>query len=104
MQNIFSGTCTVFADSLHKAINKRLTVPTKTRWNSFYDSLVVLNKVLEEKKDQLQMCMNQQKNLTMFVQKDIDFMSEYATVNKLKVGRYRVIVTAFYSFQLMLLL
>ena len=75
----------MFADSLYEAINRRLTVPTKTRWSSFYDSLVVLNKVLEEKKDQLQMCMNQQRNLTMFVQKDIDFMSEYAKVNKLNV-------------------
>lgn len=83
MQNNFSEICSVFADSLYKAINRRLTVPTKTRWNSLYDSLVVLNKVLEERKDQLQICMNQQRNLTMFVQKDIDFMSEYATVNKL---------------------
>ncbi|KAK8382392.1 hypothetical protein O3P69_015373 [Scylla paramamosain] len=74
------GTSTVFADSLYKAINRRLTVPTKTSWNSLYDSLVVLNKVLEEKKDQLHKCMNQERNLTMFVQKDIDFMSEYVKV------------------------
>lgn len=74
------GRSTVFADRLYKAINRRLTVPTKTRWSSLYDSLVVLNKVLEEKKDQLHRCMNQQRNLTVFVQNDIDFMSEYSMV------------------------
>lgn len=87
----------MFADRLYKAINRRLTVPTKTRWNSLYDSLVVLNKVLEEKKDQLHRCMNQQRNLTVFVQNDIDFMSEYSKVNKLNISwalsRY---FTAFY--------
>lgn len=74
------GTSTVFADSLYKAINRLLTVPTKTGWNSLYDSLVVLNKVLADKKEQLLRCMNQQRNLTVFVQKDIDFMLEYAKV------------------------
>ncbi|KAF2365032.1 Zinc finger BED-type [Trinorchestia longiramus] len=73
-------TSTVFAETLFKAINRRLTVPSKTRWNSLYDSLVVLNKVLEEKKDQLHWCMNQQKNMPVFVQEDIDFMSEYVKV------------------------
>lgn len=76
----------MFADSLYKAINRQLIVPTDTRWNSLYDSLVVLNKVLEENKDQLHRCMNQQWNLKAFVQKDIDFMSEYAKVNKLSIN------------------
>ncbi|KAF2353120.1 Ribonuclease H-like domain [Trinorchestia longiramus] len=73
-------TSTVFADTLYKAINRRLTVPTKTRWNSLYDSLVVLNQVLEEKKDLLYRCMNHQEDVTVFLQQDIDFMSEYAKV------------------------
>lgn len=81
MQNFLPGTSTVFMDSLYKAINRRLTVPTTTRWNSLYDSLVVLNKVLADKKEQLLRCMSQQRNLTVFVQKDIDFMLEYAKVN-----------------------
>lgn len=71
----------MFADSPNKAINRWLTVPTKTRWNSLYDSLVVLNKVLADRKEQLLRCMSQQRNLTLFVQKDIDFMLEYAKVN-----------------------
>lgn len=81
MQNFLPGTSTVFADILYKAIDRRLTVPTTTTWNSLYDSLVVLNKVLADKKEQLLRCMNQQRNLTVFVQKDIDFMLEYAKVN-----------------------
>ena len=77
----FSGTSTVFADNLQTTLKKRLAVPTNTRWNSLYDSFLVLNKVLEEQKDQLHKCMNQQRNLTVFVQSDIDVMAEYTTVN-----------------------
>ncbi|MPC12629.1 hypothetical protein E2C01_005334 [Portunus trituberculatus] len=68
------GASTVFADSLCKAINIQLIVPTNIRWYSFYDSLVILNKVLEENKDQLLRFMNQQWKLTAFSQKDIDFL------------------------------
>lgn len=81
MQNFLPGTSSVFVDSLHKATNRRLTVPTTPSWSSLYDSLVVLNKVLEDKKEPLLRCMSQQMNLIVFAQKDIDFMSEYAEVN-----------------------
>jgi hypothetical protein len=42
---------------------------------------LVLNKVLEEQKGQLHRCMNQQRNVTVFVQADIDLMAEYTKVN-----------------------
>ena len=42
--------------SLLTTLKKRLAVPTNTRWNSLYDSLLVLNKVLEELKDQMHRC------------------------------------------------
>ncbi|XP_045122606.1 uncharacterized protein LOC123511056 [Portunus trituberculatus] len=79
-QALWNKASTVFADSLCKAINIQLIVPTNTRWYSFYDSLVILNKVLEENKDQLLRFMNQQWKLTAFSQKDIDFLSEYVKV------------------------
>ena len=78
---IFSGTSTVFADKLQTTLKKRPAVPTNTRLDSLYDSLLVLNKVLEEQKDKLHKCMNQQRNLTVFVQANIDVMAEYTTVN-----------------------
>ena len=77
----FSGTSTVFADNLQTTLKKLLAVPTNTGWNSLYDCLLVLNKVLEEQKEQLHKCMNQQRNLTVFVQPDIDVMAEYTAVN-----------------------
>lgn len=72
---------TVFADSLYKAIKRRLPVPTKTRWNSLFDSLLALLQVFEELREQLQKCMSQQRNLPVFLQADIDIMSEYVKVN-----------------------
>lgn len=86
----------MFADSLYRAINRRLTVPTQKKWNSLYESLVVLNKVLKEKKEELTRCMIQQRNLPVFVQTDIDIMSEYAKVNELQINK--TLLRCFISF------
>ena len=70
---------TVTADALYKELNKRLIVPNDTRWNSLFDAIVCLNKVLEEHKDGLRRVMIQQ-GLTTFHDQDIHFFTEYIQV------------------------
>lgn len=81
----------------------RLTVLTKPRCKTLFDSPVVITKVLEEKKNQLHRCMNNQSNLTVFDQTDIDIMSECGKVNKLIIswGLSRYFIVFYFSLMLL---
>jgi hypothetical protein len=41
---------TQFADIIEEEFERRLVVPNATRWNSVYDSIMVLNTLLEKKR------------------------------------------------------
>ncbi|VDK47616.1 unnamed protein product [Anisakis simplex] len=70
---------TITANALHKELGVRLIVPSDTRWNSFYDAIVCLNKVVETKRANLRRAMIQQ-GLTAFSEEDYEFWTEYAHV------------------------
>ncbi|KAM4724785.1 uncharacterized protein FYW61_013082 [Anableps anableps] len=70
---------TVAADGIFDVLKRRLVVPNNTRWNSTYDSVVVLNSLLEKNRDAVQRVMTQQK-LQTFTDSDVGFLSEYAQV------------------------
>jgi hypothetical protein len=42
---------TVNADVIFEELKRRLVVPNATRWNSIYDSIVVLNKIISDEKN-----------------------------------------------------
>ncbi|CAI9714701.1 Hypothetical predicted protein [Octopus vulgaris] len=54
-------------------------VPNSTRWKSTYDSVVVLNNLLERKSRAVHRVMSQQK-LPSFTDSDVGFLIEYAQV------------------------
>ncbi|XP_042229523.1 uncharacterized protein LOC121871369 [Homarus americanus] len=70
---------TVAADSILDALKRRLVVPNITRWKSTYDSVVVLNNLLEKKRGAIHRVMTQLK-LQTFTDSEVDFLTEYAQV------------------------
>ena len=70
---------TVAADSIHAEVGRRLVVPNTTRWNSTYDSVVVLNTILDIKRPALHRVMTQLK-VNSFNDQDADLLKEYAEV------------------------
>uniref|UniRef100_A0A3B5MQN8 BED-type domain-containing protein n=1 Tax=Xiphophorus couchianus TaxID=32473 RepID=A0A3B5MQN8_9TELE len=70
---------TVAAACIFDALKRRLAVPTGTRWNSTYDSVVVLNSLLERNRDAVNRVMTQLK-LQTFTDSDVGFLSEYGQV------------------------
>uniref|UniRef100_M3ZI76 BED-type domain-containing protein n=1 Tax=Xiphophorus maculatus TaxID=8083 RepID=M3ZI76_XIPMA len=70
---------TVAAACIFDALKRRLAVPTGTRWNSTYDSVVVLNSLLEKNRDAVNRVMTQLK-LQTFTDSDVGFLSEYGQV------------------------
>ncbi|XP_043994868.1 uncharacterized protein LOC122843844 isoform X1 [Gambusia affinis] len=70
---------TVAAACIFDALKRRLAVPTGTRWNSTYDSVVVLNSLLEKNRDAVSRVMTQLK-LQNFTDSDVGFLSEYGQV------------------------
>ena len=70
---------TVAADSIYAEVGRRLVVPNTTRWNSTYDSVVVLNTILETKRPALHRVMTQLK-VNSFNDQDANFLKEYVQV------------------------
>uniref|UniRef100_A0A672F8K3 HAT C-terminal dimerisation domain-containing protein n=1 Tax=Salarias fasciatus TaxID=181472 RepID=A0A672F8K3_SALFA len=70
---------TVPADYILDELKRRLVVPNNTRWNSTYDSAVVLNDLLQQKRGAVHRVMTQLK-LQSFPDSEIDFLKEYAQV------------------------
>ena len=67
---------TVAADAIYTELKKRLVVPNDTRWNSMFDAMVCLTKIIQEKRDGLRRVMVQQ-SIAAFTQQDIEVMEEY---------------------------
>jgi len=70
---------TVAADTIVDEFKRRLVVPNSTRWNSTYDSVVVLNKLLETDRGGVHRVMTHLK-LQSFTDADVGFLKEYAQV------------------------
>ncbi|XP_054881487.1 uncharacterized protein LOC129355892 isoform X3 [Poeciliopsis prolifica] len=70
---------TVAAACIFDALKRRLAVPTGTRWISTYDSVVVLNSLLEKNRDAVNRVTTQLK-LQPFTDSDVGFLSEYGQV------------------------
>ena len=72
---------TVAADKIYAEIGKRLKTPNTTRWNSTYDSVEVLNKILENtiEKSALYRAMTHLK-INSFNDSDIILLAEYMKV------------------------
>ena len=70
---------TVSADSILDELKRRLVVPNSTRWNSTYDSVVVINDLLQKKRGAFHRVMAQLK-LQTFTDFEVDFLKEYAQV------------------------
>ncbi|XP_007566495.1 uncharacterized protein LOC103147880 isoform X1 [Poecilia formosa] len=70
---------TVAAACIFEAFKRRLAVPDGTRWNSTYNSVVVLNGLLEKSRDAVNRVMTQLK-LQTFTSSDVGFLSEYVQV------------------------
>ncbi|CAI9734396.1 XP_042229523.1uncharacterized protein LOC121871369 [Octopus vulgaris] len=67
---------TVTTDSILDALKRRLVV---LRWNSTYDSVVVLNNLLEKNRENTHWVLRQLK-LQTFTDSDVGFLTEYAQV------------------------
>jgi hypothetical protein len=52
---------TVAADTIVDELKRRLVVPSSTRWNSMYDSVVGLNKLLDTDRGAVRRVMTQLK-------------------------------------------
>ncbi|XP_034018620.1 uncharacterized protein LOC117503486 [Thalassophryne amazonica] len=80
-QALWNQQCrsTVSADSILDGLNRRLVVPNDTRWNSTYDSVVVLNNLLQNKRGAVHRVMTQLK-LQNFTDSEVCFLKEYAQV------------------------
>ena len=72
---------TVAADKIYEEIQRRLLSPNATRWNSTYDSVVVLNSILEDKRPALHRVMTQLK-IKSFNDQDVGILKEYTKVIK----------------------
>lgn len=70
---------TVAADTIYAAIKRRLVVPNATRWNSVYDSVGILNTMLDTNRSSLQKAMRELK-IPVFTDQDIDIIKEYFKV------------------------
>ena len=69
------------AATIKKDISRKLTTPSVTRWNSLYDSLEVLNEVLNGNITKLNaICVAE--GIASFNQVDKDIISEYLQVMK----------------------
>lgn len=64
------------ADSILDDVKQRLVSLNNTRWNSTYDSAVVLNNLLEKIRRAVHRVMTEPK-LQDFTDSDIDFLVEY---------------------------
>jgi hypothetical protein len=73
------GRSTVAADTIVDELKRRLVVPNSTRWNSMYDSVVVLNKLLDTDRGAIHRVMTQLK-LQNFTDADVGFLKEYSHV------------------------
>ncbi|XP_036356246.1 uncharacterized protein LOC118762081 [Octopus sinensis] len=73
---------TVAANSIYAGVGRRLAVPNMTRWNSTYDSVVVINTILETKRLVLHTVIIQLK-FNSFNNQDVDLMKECAKVMSL---------------------
>jgi len=67
----------VAADTIVDELKRRLVVPNSTRWNSTYDSVVVLNKLLDTDRGAVHRVMTQLK-LQAFTNSDVLFLKEYS--------------------------
>jgi hypothetical protein len=67
------------ADSIQDELKRRLVVPNNTRWNSTYESIVVLNDLLHNKREAVHQVMTQLK-LQSFTDSEVSFLKEYAQV------------------------
>ncbi|XP_036354513.1 uncharacterized protein LOC118760985 [Octopus sinensis] len=67
----------VAADSILDVLKRRLVVSNGTRWNSTYDSVIVLNNLLERNRAAVHRVMTQLK-LQAFTNSDVKFLTEYA--------------------------
>ncbi|CAI9730779.1 XP_042229523.1uncharacterized protein LOC121871369 [Octopus vulgaris] len=67
----------VAADSILDALKRRLVVPNSTRWNSAYDTVVVLNNLLEKNRQTIHRVMTQLKLQTL-TDSDVGFLTENA--------------------------
>jgi hypothetical protein len=74
----------VAANQIRDAVGKKLKTPGATRWNSFYDSCVMLLDVLvnPDKKDALNMVINKQGLGTPFYDNDKDLLAQYCKIMK----------------------
>ncbi|CAI9715516.1 Hypothetical predicted protein [Octopus vulgaris] len=61
---------TVEADSILDALKRKLVVPNSTRWNSTYDSVIALNKLLEKNRGAVHRVVTQPK-LQTFTDSDV---------------------------------
>ena len=69
----------ISADLIEEEFKRRLVVPSATRWNSLYDSLVVLKDILERDRGVFHRVMHTLK-LQTFNDSEINFLQEYIQV------------------------
>jgi hypothetical protein len=72
----------VAANQIKEAVGKKLKTPGVTRWNSFYDSCVMLHDVLvdPDKKDALNKIISKQAIGLPFYDVDIDLLAQYCKI------------------------
>ena len=70
---------TVAADLILNEMKRRLVVPSSTRWNSTYDSIVILNELLQKNRGCVHKVMSLLK-LHLFSKSEIKLLKEYALV------------------------
>ena len=70
---------TVAADLILNEMKRRLVVPSSTRWNSTYDSIVILNELLQKNRGCVHKVMSLLK-LHLFSESEIKLLKEYALV------------------------
>ncbi|XP_013878674.1 uncharacterized protein LOC106528135 [Austrofundulus limnaeus] len=70
---------TVAKRKMSDVLKRRLVVPNSNRWNSIYDAVLVLNKLLEEDRATVHRVMKQLK-LQTFTESDVRFLKEYTQV------------------------
>ncbi|XP_071519693.1 uncharacterized protein [Panulirus ornatus] len=68
------------SDTIEKALDRRLVVLGKTRWNALYDSIILFNNILATKKTEFERFLNCMENLSAFNDQEIVFLKEWAKV------------------------
>lgn len=70
---------TVASDNIISELGRQLVVPNTTRWNSTFDAIVTMNKIVVSKRPALHRVMTQA-NLPAFTDQDLALMKEYEKV------------------------